>query len=112
MRHALDQAKKYPALASIRAGSLPMSIQARIENDIRAALTIAQEFKLPRVVIGDVVRRPETLRKSLADPKVSQRLAELGVQGKDMSPEEFTTFVANQVRDWHKPVKDSGAKLN
>jgi hypothetical protein len=29
-----------------------------------------------------------------------------------MSPEEFTSFVANQVRDWTKPVKDSGAKLN
>jgi len=64
---------------------------------------------LPREV---VTRLHAAMRKSLADPKVSQRLAELGVQGKDMSPEEFTTFVANQVRDWHKPVKDSGAKLN
>ena len=29
-----------------------------------------------------------------------------------MSPEEFTAFVAAQVKDWHQPVKDSGAKLN
>ncbi|MCW3051529.1 MAG: amidohydrolase [Chthonomonadales bacterium] len=53
MRHALDQPKKYPALALVRAGNLPMRIQARIENDIRAALTIAQEFKIPHVVIDD-----------------------------------------------------------
>jgi len=64
---------------------------------------------LPREV---VTRLHAAMKKSLADPKVAPRLAELGVQGKDMSPEEFTAFVANQVRDWHKPVKDSGAKLN
>jgi tripartite-type tricarboxylate transporter receptor subunit TctC len=52
------------------------------------------------------------MRKSLAEPKVAQRLAELGVQGRDLTPEEFTAFVADQVRDWHKPVRDSGAKLN
>lgn len=53
MRHALDQPKKYPALAAVRAGSLPFRVQARVENDIRAALTITQEFKVPRVVIDD-----------------------------------------------------------
>jgi tripartite-type tricarboxylate transporter receptor subunit TctC len=39
-------------------------------------------------------------------------LSELGVQGRDMSPEEFHAFVVNQVREWQQPVKDSGAKLN
>jgi imidazolonepropionase-like amidohydrolase len=53
MRHALDQPKKYPALAAVRAGTLPFRVQARVENDIRAALTIAQEFKVPRLVIDD-----------------------------------------------------------
>jgi tripartite-type tricarboxylate transporter receptor subunit TctC len=52
------------------------------------------------------------MRKSLANPTVQQRLAELGVQGRDMTPEQFTKFVADQVKDWHQPVKDSGAKLN
>src|SRR5258706_2307997 len=64
---------------------------------------------LPREVVA---RLHAAMQKSLADPKVLQRLAELGVHCKDMSPEEFTSFVANQVRDWTKPVKDSGAKLN
>ena len=64
---------------------------------------------LPRPVIE---RLHAAVKKSLADPKIAQRLAELGVQGRDMSPEEFTAFVANQVKEWHQPVKDSGAKLN
>jgi tripartite-type tricarboxylate transporter receptor subunit TctC len=64
---------------------------------------------LPREV---VTRLHAAMKKSLADSRVAQRLAELGVQGRDMSPEEFTAFVANQVKDWYKPVKDSGAKLN
>jgi 5-hydroxyisourate hydrolase len=47
------------------------------------------------------------MKKALADPKVRERLAELGVQGRDMSPQEFTAFVANQVKEWYQPVKDS-----
>jgi imidazolonepropionase-like amidohydrolase len=53
MRHALDQPKKYPALALVRSGSLTLRVHARIENDIRAALTIAQEFKISHLVIDD-----------------------------------------------------------
>jgi tripartite-type tricarboxylate transporter receptor subunit TctC len=64
---------------------------------------------LPRPVVE---RLHAAMKKSLANPTVAQRLSELGVQGRDMTPEEFTAFVANQVREWYQPVKDSGAKLN
>ena len=64
---------------------------------------------LPRPVVD---RLHAAMKKSLGNPTIQQRLAELGVQGRDMTPEEFTAFVANQVKDWHQPVKDSGAKLN
>ncbi len=64
---------------------------------------------LPRAVVE---RLHAAMKKSLANPTVQQRLADLGVQGKDMTPGEFTAFVANQVKEWHQPVKDSGAKLN
>jgi tripartite-type tricarboxylate transporter receptor subunit TctC len=64
---------------------------------------------LPRPVVE---RLHAAMKKSLANPTVQQRLADLGVQGKDMTPQEFTAFVANQVKEWHQPVKDSGAKLN
>jgi tripartite-type tricarboxylate transporter receptor subunit TctC len=59
-----------------------------------------------------VDRLHAAMKKSLADAKVMQRLTDLGVQGADMTPEQFTAFVANQVKEWYQPVKDSGAKLN
>jgi tripartite-type tricarboxylate transporter receptor subunit TctC len=64
---------------------------------------------LPRAIVE---RLHAAAKKSIAHPTVQQRLTELGVQGRDMSPEEFTAFVAAQVKEWHQPVKDSGAKLN
>ena len=64
---------------------------------------------LPRPVVE---RLHAAMKKSLANPTVQQRLADLGVQGRDMTPEQFNAFVAEQVKDWYQPVKDSGAKLN
>jgi tripartite-type tricarboxylate transporter receptor subunit TctC len=64
---------------------------------------------LPRPVVE---RLHAAMKKSLANPTVAQRLAELGVQGSDMTPEQFTAFVANQVKEWAQPVRDSGARLN
>jgi tripartite-type tricarboxylate transporter receptor subunit TctC len=72
-------------------------------------LGIAGPAGLPK---GVVDRLHTALKKSLADPKVAQRLADLGVQGRDMTSDEFNAFVASQVREWQQPVKDSGAKLN
>ena len=72
-------------------------------------LGISGPPNLPREV---VTRLHAAMKKSLAEPKVKERLGELGVQGRDMTPAEFTAFVDAQVKDWLKPVKDSGAKLN
>ena len=72
-------------------------------------LGISGPAGLPRAVVE---RLHAAMKKSLANPTVQQRLADLGVQGRDMTPEEFTAFVTEQVRDWMQPVKDSGAKLN
>src|SRR5438105_2419123 len=57
---------------------------------------------LPREV---VTRLHAAMKKALANPTVTQRLAELGVQGRDRTPDDFTAFAANQVKDWHQPVK-------
>jgi tripartite-type tricarboxylate transporter receptor subunit TctC len=72
-------------------------------------LGISGPAGLPRAVVE---RLSAAMKKSLANPTVAQRLGELGVQGRDMPPEEFTAFVAAQVKDWYQPVKASGAKLN
>ena len=72
-------------------------------------LGISGPAGLPKPVVE---RLHSATRKALANPTVMQRLSELGVQGADWTPEQFTAFVANQVKEWYQPVKDSGAKLN
>lgn len=47
----------------------------------------------------------------LADPKIVERLGDLGFVTKPMSPAEFTAFVASHVQSFQAPVKASGAKL-
>jgi tripartite-type tricarboxylate transporter receptor subunit TctC len=107
---------KLRALAVTSATRAPMAPGVPSVVELGQKKLVAENFLgvsgpagLPRPVLE---RLHAAMKKSLANPSVQARLADLGVQGRDMTPEEFTAFVANQVREWHQPVKDSGAKLN
>jgi tripartite-type tricarboxylate transporter receptor subunit TctC len=107
---------KLRALAVTSPARAPMAPDVPSVQELGQKKLVAENFlgisgppALPREVVSRV---HAATKKSLADPKVMRRLAELGVQSSDMTPEQFTAFVAAQVRDWHQPVKDSGAKLN
>ena len=107
---------KLRALAVTSPARAPMAPDVPSVLELGQKKLVAENFlgisgpaNLPR---GIVARLHAASRRALADPKVVQRLAELGVQTRDMSPEQFTAFVAAQVKDWYQPVKDSGAKLN
>lgn len=106
----------------LRALAVTSPARAKMAPDIPSVLELGQKklvaenflgvsgpAGLPRPV---VTRLDAAMKKALGNPTVQQRLSELGVQGKEMTPAEFTAFVANQVKEWHQPVKDSGAKLN
>jgi tripartite-type tricarboxylate transporter receptor subunit TctC len=107
---------KLRALAVTSAARAPMAPGVPSVLELGQKKLVADNFLgvsgpagLPRPVVE---RLHAAMKKSLAHPTTQQRLADLGVQGKDMTPEEFTAFVANQVKEWYQPVKDSGAKLN
>ena len=107
---------KLRAIAVTSPARAPMAPEVPTVLELGQKRLVAENFLgisgpagLPRAVVD---RLHAAMKKSLANPAVGQRLAELGVQGRDMSPEEFTAFVAGQVKDWYQPVKDSGAKLN
>jgi len=107
---------KLRALAVTSPARAPMAPEVPSVAELGQKKLVAENFLgisgpagLPRPIVE---RLQAAMKKSLANPTVQQRLAELGVQGRDMSAEEFTAFVANQVKEWHQPVKDSGAKLN
>ena len=107
---------KLRALAVTSAARAPMAPGVPSVLELGQKKLVAENFLgvsgpagLPPAVVE---RLHAAMKKSLANPTVQQRLADLGVEGKDMTPAQFTAFVANQVREWHQPVKDSGAKLN
>jgi tripartite-type tricarboxylate transporter receptor subunit TctC len=107
---------KLRAIAVTSPARAPMAPDVPSVQELGQKKLVAENFLgisgpagLPRNVVE---RLHAANRKALADPKIAQRLAELAVQGRDMTPAQFTAFVAAQVKDWHQPVKDSGAKLN
>ncbi len=50
------------------------------------------------------------MRKALADPGVKEKLANLGNDTMDMSPEEFAKFVREELETYAKIIKDAGIK--
>jgi tripartite-type tricarboxylate transporter receptor subunit TctC len=107
---------KLRALAVTSPARAPMAPEVPSVLELGQKKLVAENFlgisgpaNLPR---GIAARLNAASKRAMADPKVVQRLAELGVQTRDMSPEQFTAFVAAQVKEWYQPVKDSGAKLN
>jgi tripartite-type tricarboxylate transporter receptor subunit TctC len=107
---------KLRALAVTSPARAPMAPDVPSVQELGQKKLVAENFlgiSGPAGLPREVVSRVHTAtKKALADPKVAQRLAELGVQTRDMTPEQFTAFVAAQVKDWYQPVKDSGARLN
>ena len=106
----------------LRALAVTSPVRAPMAPDVPSVVELGQKKLVAENFLGisgpaglspQVVARIHAAnKKALANPKVAQRLAELGVQSRDMTPQEFSAFVAAQVKDWYQPVKDSGAKLN
>jgi tripartite-type tricarboxylate transporter receptor subunit TctC len=106
----------------LRALAVTSPVRAPMAPDVPSVVELGQKKLVAENFLGisgpanlppQVVARIHAAnRKALADPKVAQRLAELGVQSRDMTSQEFSAFVAAQVKDWYQSVKDSGAKLN
>jgi tripartite-type tricarboxylate transporter receptor subunit TctC len=106
----------------LRALAVTSPARAPMAPDVPSVLELGQKKLVAENFLGIsgpaglpaavVARLQVAMKKSLANPTIAQRLAELGVQGREMTPEQFTAFVANQVKEWHQPVKDSGARLN
>jgi tripartite-type tricarboxylate transporter receptor subunit TctC len=65
----------------------------------------------PAGMPADVVRKINgDVRKALAEPAVKQRLANLGNDPMDMSPEEFARFVRSEINDYQCVVRTAGIK--
>jgi tripartite-type tricarboxylate transporter receptor subunit TctC len=50
-------------------------------------------------------------RKALADPAMKAKLAEQGIVAVGNTPEEFRTFVSDEITRWAKVIKDANIKM-
>jgi tripartite-type tricarboxylate transporter receptor subunit TctC len=51
------------------------------------------------------------LNKALASPQVNTRFAELNVESRQNTPEEFGAYIDAQMALWSRVVKDANIKL-
>ena len=65
----------------------------------------------PAGVPAEIVNKVNAdVRKALADPGVKEKLANLGNDAMDMSPQEFARFVRSEIEDYQKVVRAAGIK--
>ena len=65
----------------------------------------------PAGVPADVVSKINAdARKALADPGVKEKLANLGNDAMDMSPQDFARFVRSEIDDYQRVVRAAGIK--
>jgi len=65
----------------------------------------------PARMPGDLVTKINAdVRRALADPGVKERLANLGNDTMDMSPQEFARFVRSEIEDYQRVVRNAGIK--
>jgi tripartite-type tricarboxylate transporter receptor subunit TctC len=62
-------------------------------------------------VPADVVNKINAdVRKALADPGVKGKLANLGNDTMDMSPQEFARYVRAEIDDYQRVIRAAGIK--
>jgi tripartite-type tricarboxylate transporter receptor subunit TctC len=66
-------------------------------------------LSVPKNTPADIAGRlNDATNKALADPKLKERLAGLGVEAMPMSPANFTKFVASEADKWTKVIRAAG----
>lgn len=67
---------------------------------------------VPRGTPPAIVRTlNRTINEAIGSPDVKERFEQLNIDSRPSTPEEFRTFVKDQMERWGKVVKDAGIKL-
>jgi tripartite-type tricarboxylate transporter receptor subunit TctC len=63
----------------------------------------------PAAVVDKLNR---AVNDGLATPQVKASIAKLGMESRSMSPQEFSTRLSDEARDWAAAVRESGVKVD
>jgi len=55
-----------------------------------------------------VAKVHDVVAASLAKPEVNARLAGLGLEPAPMAPEEFGTFIQQEIAKWTREIREAG----
>lgn len=79
------------------------------DYDVSAWYGLLAPAGTPRPIILAVQQQ---VRKALQSPGVQQQLAEQGSEAVGGTPEQFSAFIASEIRKWGAAVKTAGAKVD
>jgi tripartite-type tricarboxylate transporter receptor subunit TctC len=100
---AVSSSKRSPALPEV-----PTTGEAGVKGaDAPLWFGVWGPAGVPAEVVGKI---NADVRKALADPAVKEKLANLGNDAMDMSPQEFARFVRSEIDDYQRVVRAAGIK--
>ncbi len=100
---AVSSSKRSPALPEV-----PTTGEAGVRGaDAPLWFGVWGPAGVPADIIGKI---NADARKALADPGVKEKLANLGNDAMDMSPQEFARFVRSELDDYQRVVRAAGIK--
>lgn len=88
---------------------VPVAEQGLKDFDVRAWFGVVAPANTPRDIVS---RYNAEIVKILAQPDVRARLASIGLDPVTMSPEQFASFIRQEIAKWTPVVKASGAKVD
>jgi tripartite-type tricarboxylate transporter receptor subunit TctC len=97
-----QRSKMLPDVPTVSEAGLPGFVS-------RGWLGVAAPAKTPKPIIDKL---NAAIRKALATPSVADRLTELGLQVKATSPDEFATFIGQEINDYRKIITSAKITLD
>ncbi len=97
-----DRMSNVPDLPTVSEAGYPQLVAENF-------LGLSAPAGVPKEVVDSI---HTAMSEIIKRPAVVQKLEDLGIAHRAMSPAEFTSFVSSQVNAWAPAVKSSGARLN
>ena len=99
-----------PAPARLQAlPEVPTLLELGYAVDVRDWTGIVAPAATPKAVVA---RLDAALAEVLARPDVRQRLATLGFESAESSPENFRTLIASELKRWPQVVREAGIRAD